>query len=189
LPRSPNIPSPAVHADGHQASPYHVRVFCVVRGLPHPRPPAIRLEVYPDGVTAFSPRLVRAGLARSYLGKPPQQCNNPEGVAATGDRRIDATPLGLGTRSTSARNSGACGSPSRALIFNPNSELGSTPAPGVAGHAPAASISRVELKRTLEIFLCVRFSAGARKTTPGAGVLPFPMRRPRFGRGRLGPRC
>ena len=34
--------------------------------------------IYPNGVMAFSPGLVRAGLARGYPGKPSQQFINPE---------------------------------------------------------------------------------------------------------------
>jgi hypothetical protein len=48
--------------------------------------------VHPNGVTAFSPGL----RGTSYPGKPFRKFNNPERVAATGARTIDATPLGLG---------------------------------------------------------------------------------------------
>ncbi len=46
----------------------------------------------PNGAMSLSPGL----RGTSYPGKPSQQFNNPEGVAATSTRTVDATPLGLG---------------------------------------------------------------------------------------------
>jgi len=50
--------------------------------------------------------------------------------------------------------------------------LGSTPAPGVAGRALAASGTRAVLARTFEPFRCVRVFREARKTAPGGGRAP-----------------
>jgi len=57
--------------------------------------------------------------------------------------------------------------------FNPNSEVGSTPAPGVARRALAAGSFALRICKHLEPFCACGFSARARKTAPGAGALPF----------------
>ena len=77
-------------------------------------------------------------------------------------------------KSPAMRSSIRTGWSFRGAEFNPISEMGSTPAPGVADRALADSHWRVTLAQTFETFPCARiFPRGRGKLRPGRARSPF----------------
>jgi len=73
----------------------------------------------------------------------------------------------------------------RVPVLNPNSELGTTPALGRRWTRPASNPLRsLPTMDLLENLSPSKFSARARKTTPGAGAVPFLFRSSEFGLNR-----